>query len=294
MGHVAESWVARITFSMISLIAFMGNALVILVFIRKRKTIKRSPFDALIINLALTDLTTAIFLVFSRFLYLPTMPDAQPDAFLICNILWGGYILFGLGYVSVYTCLLLTIDRWLAVVKPHLYRRLNMKHTTVIIIVVWMWAFFINSTVFLSVTENFQEGKCEWKRPKIGNIILPLLEISVACIIPFSVTILLYLHISFKIKRISMFSIGARVVRKRLTIIAFVASIALIVGWLPTKISYMMRFTSVGAIHLQGTAHFVFIMMSLGNSCVNPILYGICSSKFRREYWKILNKIVCK
>ena len=295
MSSISESWVSRTAFAIIALLAFIGNAVVLWVFFRKHKKCKKSAFDVFIINLALTDLVTAVFLIFSRFLYLPTMPDSQPNAFFLCHFLWGGYILFGLGYVSVYTCLLLTIERWLALIKPHLYRRLKIKHAILSIIVVWIWAFFINSTVFISINENFQERKCEWIEPKIGKAAFPVLELSFACVIPFLIIIALYSHIFYKINRMTTFSLDTRdMFKKRITIIALAASVALIVGWLPAKISFILRFTSIGGSHLSGTAHFIFIMMGLGNSCVNPILYGIYSSKFRHEYIKIINGILCK
>lgn len=288
MSAISENWIVRLVFSLISFMAFLGNALVLWMFIRKHKTSIKTSFDVFIVNLAISDLLAAVFLVFSRFLYLPTMPSSQPEAFLLCNILWGGYILFGLGYVSVYTCLALTIDRWLAVVKPHLYRRVERKHVILTVIIVWIWAFFINSTVFVSVSVNFQQEKCEWIEPQVGKFFLPFLELCVACVIPFSIIIILYAHIFYKIHRMPTFIKKTRnAFKKRLTILAFAASAALIVGWLPVKISYMLRFTSIGRSHLHGIAHLIFIMMALGNSCVNPILYGFYSSKFRDEYKRI-------
>jgi hypothetical protein len=76
--------------------------------------------------------------------------------------------------------------------------------------------------------------------------------------------------------------------KRRLTIIALAASLALIVGWLPTDISYMLRYTNVGGKHRGGVAHLIFVMLALSNSFINPILYGIYSSKFRHEYKEML------
>ena len=293
MGTFIESWIGRVLFSMISFIAFLGNISVIWIFIRKRKLYTKKPFDVFIVNLAIADLATAVFLIFSRFLYLPTMPDSQPEAFFLCNLLWGGYILFGLGYVSVYTCLLLTIERWLAIFKPHLYRRLKTKHTIFSIIIVWFWAFFISSTVFISINENFQKRKCEWIEPKVGSSILPVFEVSFTCIVPFSIIICLYTQILYKIGRMPLILKGSgEGLKKRLTVIALVASIALIIGWLPTQINYMLRY--FGVTNLQGTEQYIFIIMALGNSCINPILYGIYSSRFRKEYLSLIFGIFSK
>ena len=82
--------------------------------------------------------------------------------------------------------------------------------------------------------------------------------------------------------------------KRRLTVISLAASVALIVGWLPPKISYMLRYTDVGGKHLGGPFHLIFIMLALSNSFINPILYGIYSSKFRDEYKEVLSDILCK
>ena len=77
--------------------------------------------------------------------------------------------------------------------------------------------------------------------------------------------------------------------KKRLTIITLAASLALIIGWLPSKISFMLRHTSVGGKHLGEAAYLVLVSLSLSNSVFNPFLYGIYSSKFRDEYKEVLS-----
>ena len=56
----------------------------------------------------------------------------------------------------------------------------------------------------------------------------------------------------------------------------------------------MLRFANVGGKHFGGVFHLIFIMLALSNSFINPILYGMCSSKYRSEFKEVLNAIACK
>jgi magnesium-transporting ATPase (P-type) len=295
MSAASENWISRAIFTSIAIAAFLGNGLVLGCYMKKRKRSTLTHFDIFVINLAVSDVLAGVFLIFNRFLYLPEMPKTQPVAYLFCTFLWGGYILFGLCYVSVYTCLALTIERWFAVVKPHIYRRIKAKHVQITLIFVWLWAFLINSTVFISVDENLQKRKCEWVEPNVGKNAFPILEISFSCIVPFSIIICLYSHIIWKIRQMNNFLAQSKHdYKRRITVIGLAASAALVLGWTPVKVSFMLRYTGVGGKHLQGPLHLIFIMLALSNSFVNPILYGIYSSKFRHEYKEMIEGFFCQ
>ena len=248
----------------------------------------RTAFDIFIINLAVSDLLAGIFVLFGRFVFQPHIPENYTSAMTYCYLLWGGFICFGCGYVSVYTCLVLTIERWLAIMKPHFYQRVKAKHANVAVILVWFWAFFINATVFFTIKADVDRRSCFWVEPETGRAFFAFIEITMTCVLPFSVIVILYVHILYKIRKRKTLNGTKENFKRRLTIIALAASLALIVGWLPTDISYMLRYTNVGGKHLGGVAHLIFVMLALSNSFINPILYGIYSSKFRHEYKEML------
>ena len=287
----SQSWIFRSIFSVISLAAFMGNALILVVYFKSRNKVKIKPFDTFIISLAVTDLLTAVFIVFSRFLYQPSMPTSQPQAFIVCHFLWGGYVLFGFGYVSVYTCLALSCERWLAVTKPFLYRRVSTVHPFFAVVFVWCLGFLLNAGVFVSVDEDFQTKMCKWIKPKFGANFIPYVEIGFGFILPFLVIIILYLHLFYVMRRGRQLTSGrGPKLKRRMTVLALVACVALLIGWLPAKISYLMRFTS-GGEHFHGVLHTVFIIFTFGNSCVNPVIYGLCSSRLRNECKEVLKQL---
>ena len=134
--------------ALIGIAAILGNVLVLWVFYRRRHKSAKTAFDIFIINLAVSDLLAGIFILFGRYVFQPLTPENHTSAMAYCYLLWGGYILFGCGLVSVYTCLVLTIERWLAIVKPHFYRKIKVKHAIVAAVFVWVWAFLIMSGFF--------------------------------------------------------------------------------------------------------------------------------------------------
>ena len=292
MAPLSQTPASRAVIALIGIAAILANALVLLIFYRRRKKSMRTVFDMFIINLAVSDLIAGSFMFFSRFVFQPQIPENYTCAMAYCYLLWGGYILFGCGMVSVYTCLVLTIERWLAIAKPHFYRRLKPRHARFTIAVIWIWSFLINSTVFFSVNANFNTRSCYWADPKTGRVFFAFIEISMSSVLPFSLIVILHAHIHFKVREMKKLLEDKNRFKKRLTNIALAASVALIVGWLPLKISFMLRYTRVGGKHLGGAVHLVFVMLSLSNSFINPFLYGIYSWKFRDEYKEVLSEIM--
>ena len=294
MAEFIQSWISHFLFATISLTSFLGNSLVIWVIVKKRKVYFQQPFDIFILNLAVSDALAAIFLICSRFLYTPPMPKGLTEAYLYCTLLWGTYIVFAFGYVSVYTCVVLTIERWMAVVRPQVYRRFQKKLALVAVVLIWIWAFILNIPVFLTVKANLANQKCEFFSLERGKPISSLLQLFFTCLLPFTVIISLYVHVFYKINRMPLFLRGATgiALKKRLTTIALVASLILIVGWLPTQISYTLHLAGLNyEVNRDSALYCIFIMMTLVNCLVNPVLYGVFSSRCRREYIAALRGI---
>jgi hypothetical protein len=62
--EVTKTWIHYLIFSLIVVIAFLGNSLVIYVLFSRRKTFLTKPYGVFILNLAIVDFLTAIFLIF--------------------------------------------------------------------------------------------------------------------------------------------------------------------------------------------------------------------------------------
>ncbi|XP_028395135.1 somatostatin receptor type 5-like [Dendronephthya gigantea] len=281
---------SRTIVALIGITGILCNGLVLLVYFRRRKSSQRTSFDIFIINLAVADFLAGIFIFSSRFFFQPQIPENYTSAMTYCYLLWGAYLLHGLMYVSIYACLALTIERWLAIMRPHFYWRVKPKHAMVAMIFVWVWAFLINATMFFSIDANFDKRSCYWVEPKIERAFVAFIDISMLGFLPFIIIILLYCQVYNRIRQVRNFRGPKEYLRKRRTIIALIASVFLTVAWLPT----IIYFNAAKEKHLDGNLHSVLNILSLSTIIVNPILYGIYSSKFRNEYKQVFTDVFRK
>ena len=163
------------------------------------------------------------------------------------------------------------------------------RHAKITIAVVWIWSFFINFAVFFTVKADFDTRSCFWTDPKTGRAFFAVIEISMSSVLPFSLIAILYSHIYCKVRKIKKILKDKELgFKKRLTTLALAASLALIVGWFPTNISYMLRDTSVGGKHLGGAVFLVFVSLSLSNGFINSFYMEFTALSFEvnmEKYW---------
>ena len=127
----------------------------------------------------------------------------------------------------------------------------------------------------------------------IGEGPFPYIDMTLQCIIPFTSMVVLYFHMLYKVKKMPYLLQGRGAnITKRITILALAASCALIIGWLPSRVSFML--SKLNLNDPNGLTHFWLVVFSFANSFVNPVLYGIYSSEFRHDYRMLLRKILCR
>lgn len=288
MAFDGNTWLTYVIFALIVVLALLGNSLVLYVLVTRPSYLKHS-YNIFILSLAITDIVTAIFLVFSRFLYLPPTPTGHFAREIYCRTIWSAAIVFALGYVSVYTCVALTIDRWLAVVKPLVYRSIKPQHVKKAVVLIWIWGILLNVVVAFRAKFSKAKHQCTWQSLAVGNEELPWLHFTLQAIIPATSMVFLYSHILYTLKMLPKFAGGPHQAITKTTFVALAASCAILIGWLPGRITFMM--SKFGKVDPNGLPQFSLVLLGFSNSCVNPILYGIYSSQFRREYKKTFKKL---
>lgn len=122
--HIIFHVKVPIIFGLIAIVGFFGNALVVVVVIANSQM--RSTTNLLIINLALADLLFIVFCVpFTASDYaLPFWPYGD----VWCKIVQ--YLVIVTAYASVYTLVLMSLDRYLAVVHPFTSKSIRTKTNT--------------------------------------------------------------------------------------------------------------------------------------------------------------------
>ncbi len=291
MEFEGNTWYTYLIYSLIVTVAIIGNSLVLYIYFTKPQYLKQS-YNVYICNLAVTDIITATFLIFSRYLYLPSPPPGLGARHAYCRVIWSAWLLFTLGYVSIYTCLALTVDRWLAVNRPHLYQTLQAKYAVKAVVGVWLVGILVNITTFFRVKYDKEKGDCTWTKLAVGNDELPWLDFTLQSIVPFLTMIILYAHIVYTLNRLKFVVGQQNHPVKKVTCMALAASLVLTLGWLPSRISFLL--SKFGYVDPSSLLHFCLIMLAFVNIAINPFLYGIYCSQFREEYKSICLQIVKK
>ena len=281
-------------FSLIALLGLVGNSLVIIVVVSNKQM--RNTTNLLIINLAFADLFFIIICVpFTAIAYV--MP-VWPLGSILCKVYQ--YVINVTAYASVYTLVLMSLDRYLAVVHPIQSMTLRtVKNCTLVILISWVIICAVNIPVYLehdTITYPYGDyenrTKCVFVKAfddvYYGRLFYGFF-FAFAFILPLTLVIILY---GAMIKRLLRGVGGSGEVsrgKKRVTKMVISVIVAFTICWIPFHVIQMCNFFGSGNFQtfffgLQiGATCFAYM-----NSCINPILYAFLSDNFRKSFRKLL------
>lgn len=290
--------VVPIFFSIICFLGFFGNLLVIIVVIFNHQM--RNTTNLLILNLAFADMFFIIICVpFTATTYaLPIWPFG--DAW--CKIYQ--YILNVTAYASVYTLVLMSLDRYLAVVHPISSMTLRTdRNACIMILISWGIICLANIPILIQYSSySYVYGGQSRSTcinlpmvhdPKQGKLFYGCF-FAFCYVIPLTLVVVLYgamlkrlLH--GVVPRGSQSGEGHRS-KRRVTRMVVVVVVMFALAWLPFQVIFMVQFfgtypTSTAFIGIK-IACTCFAYM---NSCVNPFLYAFFSENFRKSFRKVLS-----
>jgi len=183
---------------------------------------------------------------------------------------------------------MLTIDRWIAVMKHTHYKTL-MNRGRVIKGIVFSYLmgvlFILPSQPDVKVFPDKPQGhRCSF-------VSSPYLKITVTinfmgkAVIPFVAIAVMYLQIVLKMKSTSQGlnqSNNVKEPRKKITRIAIISSVTILICWLPNQINLLLY--AYGKSSVLSSFHDFTVGLVFMTSCINPFLYGLTSKKFRKGY----------
>nr|XP_036673574.1 allatostatin-A receptor isoform X3 [Drosophila suzukii] len=290
-------WIVVFFFGAIAITGFFGNLLVILVVVFNKNM--RSTTNLMIVNLAAADLMFVILCI--PFTATDYMVYYWPYGRFWCRSVQ--YLIVVTAFASIYTLVLMSIDRFLAVVHPIRSRMMRTENITLIAIVtLWIVVLVISMPVFFThdvmvdtdAKKNITYGMCtfatnDFLGPKtyqvtffISSYLLPLMIISG-----------LYMRM---IMRLWHQGTGVRMSkesqrgRKRVTRLVVVVVIAFASLWLPVQL--LLLFKSLGVIETNTLTKLIIQVtaqtLAYSSSCINPLLYAFLSENFRKAFYKSL------
>ena len=298
-------------FVCIAIMALFGNLLVVFLFIQNRGWLKK-VHSILILMLAITDILTAIcILCVPLFIHesdVYTVPESEFLRELYCRVVWSQYLVFSLGVTSVYLCLSLAIERWLAIKKPLFYRQnINSKRAVLSLVVIpWLAGFIFESTAIVWTTGVVLPNgttSCRWNSgmsERATRVTIAIFSFCGMMLIPGILVVLAYVQILVKIKGIlkppSVQSQNSqqrskRLNFKRVTLMSALASLTLLLCWLPSQFYFMLF--QMGYFKIYITAHRWVTVLALSSSCWNPIIYCFSNPQYREGFKTELSSFLC-
>ena len=196
INNAAASTIKVVIYSVIALASLLGNSLLILVFVRT-KTMKKAT-NVFIISMAVSDLFFPVFLIPREI----ALEITGSQVFLITGAL-GSFLCKICNFlsdvsvsVSTHSLVMITIERFVAIVFPFRIRQLSSKLRFYAILMVWIIALGIHSPYFYTfrLTES-GDCKTNWEpafNHKLTHSRYYTALFVVVVILPFTLITILY------------------------------------------------------------------------------------------------------
>lgn len=309
-----QSDITRGMFFFAAALSFIGNLLVLILFVLNRKWL-RQTYGRFILALAVVDILTAAFLfavpVAIHEERRTRVPSGDLARHMYCRLVWSHYIIFSFGVTSVYTCLVLTIERWIAVVKPFYLRKYKPSQKSLIGLVAlpWLAGFVVEANVVRETgVQSFEDGtfECTWRSQKSLETTSAALAISSflgAIFLPAVLIVVLYAQVLMKLLRentrhqnpcsfvaqsMSFYKFAFR----RATKMAACATFAVVICWFPCQTYSLLA--QLGYAETETTLHRMLNLLAFFNSCLNPFIYAFSNPLYRKKFAETFAKFTCQ
>ncbi|XP_017210358.2 somatostatin receptor type 2 [Danio rerio] len=282
--------VVTVMYFLVCVVGLCGNALVIYVILRYAKM--KTVTNIYILNLAVADI---LFMLSLPFIAIQLAMVHWPFGATMCHVV---ITIDSLNqFTSIFCLMVMSIDRYLAVVHPMKsikWRKPQVAKATNV--AVWVVSLLvILPVVFYSGLITKAEGcfcSIVWPDPQGAyQTAFMIYTFLLGFFLPLMVICLCYLLIIIKVKSsgIKVSSSKRRYSEKKVTRLVSVVVLVFVFCWLPF---YIFNMTSVtGTISdtpfLRSVFAFV-VVLGYANSCANPILYAFLSENFRKSFQNVL------
>lgn len=281
----------------VAMCAFLGNTLLCVAIVRNPRL--HTPTNVLIFALAMTDITMSIatmpltvsVLASGRWLYRKEVCQFQ------------GSFPLTLAVISLQLMVVISVNRYLCVVKPNLYRRVfTTKKSIGFAVSALCLACFPTLSPMFYAREGFtfHPGKAYCAFAMERNFIFALCMGLAFIVSPFIIMSCLYCRIYFSVRR-AVFpqemnsnaenpqrSAHVQEVKVTKTLVAVLVGFSCC--WLPIVVIDQIDMNN-GAPMLARQVYYFYGLSIYMSSAINPVLYGLMNRSFRAGYKKT---ITCK
>nr|XP_020638315.1 neuropeptide Y receptor type 2-like isoform X1 [Pogona vitticeps] len=277
-------------YSLIILLGFIGNSLVIYMIVRYKTM--RTVTNFFIANLALADLMVDTLCLPFTLAY--TLLDEWKFGAVLCHLV--SYAQALSVHVSTLTLMVIALDRYRCIVF-HLDSRISKKISVTIITTTWLVAAVLASPLAIFREYRYEEiptinlriAVCSEKWPSENRdaTIYSLSMLLLQYVLPLSIICYAYIRIWFKLKsHISPTSRSdSHCRRKKTTKMLVMVVVVFAVSWLPFHIFQLaVDLDLVLIFHDYKLLYTVFHVVAMCSTFANPLLYGWMNKNYRNGF----------
>lgn len=284
-------------FCLFALVDILGNTMVCLVILKTRFklqfTLGRTAMDYLLVNLAISDILLAVF-VLPRYVFNHAFQHPKGiEGDFLCRFLSGGALIWVGGAASVFSLLLIAVDRFCAVVYPHRHdRRISIEKLPFLLTSCWIFTILLNLPLFLVMKYDESQDFCVENWPE--NF-LPraygILWLLYGGALPIPIMGYLYIRIvralwfgrppsrpPSQVKHLS----AAQLSKRKATKLCVTVTAIYTICWMPILVLYIISFHSPTYVQYGSITYKASVALTCLNSSVNPFVYTLQSTRFRR------------
>ncbi|XP_046342695.1 alpha-2Db adrenergic receptor-like [Haliotis rufescens] len=288
---------------LIILIAITGNTAVIFAIYTSHR-LKEEISNMFIVNLSITDLTSAVVVLGSALVAMST--DRWPMGQAWCDIVC--YVNYCMIIVSMLNLCFISVDRYIAIVHS-LHYNLLMTRRKVFLMIAYSWfqgsMFGCVPVIFRWVKYDYWEAICaiQWHKQREKALYYVIIAFIMCFLVPGLILIICYCQILKTIKTkqqaITRVSDSPRVRVKYSTSSKamyglLVVVVAYFVCMTPFSVTKLYKVAADEDNVLPGYVNLTASLTGYLSSAVNPLIYGIFRKDFRKAFKLVLKKILAE
>jgi len=301
---------AVFVYTLLSLLTVGGNALVCLIVFQYMGTI--TVTNLFIANLAVTDLFIGLFCI-PIVLISDYLLSDWPFGTFMCKFTSFAQSVFVV--CTVYTLIAMSVDRYIAIIHP-LNPKLTRRQCRILIALLWTFSLVFSSPIFIDMHIRHTcfhrptDNETEYSQTICETVGLPspihdaynVATVTIIYLIPLCLLTIIYIRLGWRLYRThapgeAHSERDAKIKKSKHKVIkmCFVVVIMFGVCWFPLQLYTNILYSYVDKKVKQEYiphVYFTFHLMAMSNSCVNPVIYGVMSSKFREgylHYWHFIH-----
>ncbi|XP_041114625.1 cysteinyl leukotriene receptor 2-like [Polyodon spathula] len=280
------------TYLTIWVVGFFGNGVSLIIFCKPKK--KWSSVNMYLFNLLISDLILVCALPFRVTYYLMESHWIFGDA--MCRIM--SYAFYLTMYSSIYFLMVLSIMRFLAIVRPYKFVMLrNTDSAKIVCCIVWFFVAAASSPLLLSGIKN-QGDKVKCLDPESRSVqtilLMNYVVLLIGCLIPFTVIVVCYFFVVKTLMK-PRNTQKKRPSHKKSAAMVIIVTCIFLICFLPYHIvrtlfletyriqSLLPSSESCDYINCIHKVAVVTLCLAASNSCLDPLLYFFVGENFM--YW---------